>query len=77
MEVTDSEKKSKEGNSDKIGKFRRKKSYNLPQAAKIREYINILIRSNKMQLYAGIYLSQNYFTCFGCHRTHHQEHIKL
>jgi len=30
-----------------------------------------------MQLYAGNYLTQNYSTCFGCHRTHHQEHIKL
>ena len=26
----------------------------------------ILIRSNKMQQYAGIYLLQNYSTCFGC-----------
>jgi len=26
----------------------------------------ILIRSNKMQHYAGIYLLQNYSTCFGC-----------
>ena len=23
--------------------------------------------------YAGIYLLQNYSTCFGCNRTHHQE----
>ena len=30
-----------------------------------------------MQQYAGIYLLQNYSTCFGCHRTHHQEYIKL
>jgi len=30
-----------------------------------------------MQLYAGIYLPQNYSTYFGYHRTHHQEHIKL
>jgi len=30
-----------------------------------------------MQLYAGIYLLQNYFTCFGSQCTHHQEHIKL
>ena len=27
---------------------------------------SILIRSNKMQHYAGIYLLQNYSTCFGC-----------
>jgi len=27
---------------------------------------SILIRSNKMQQYAGIYLPQNYSTCFGC-----------
>ena len=26
----------------------------------------ILIRSNKMQHYAGIYLPQNHSTCFGC-----------
>jgi len=26
----------------------------------------MLIRSNKMQQYAGIYLLQIYFTCFGC-----------
>ena len=26
----------------------------------------ILIRSNKMQQYAGIYLLQNYSICFGC-----------
>ena len=26
----------------------------------------ILIRSNKMQQYTGIYLLQNYCTCFGC-----------
>ena len=29
-------------------------------------YISILIRSNKMQQYAGVYLLQNYSTCFGC-----------
>ena len=29
----------------------------------LRKYI--LIRSNKMQQYAGIYLLQNYSTCFG------------
>jgi hypothetical protein len=27
---------------------------------------SILIRSNKMQQYAGIYLLQIYSTCFGC-----------
>ena len=27
---------------------------------------SILIRSNKMQQYAGIYLLQHYYTCFGC-----------
>jgi hypothetical protein len=27
---------------------------------------SILIRSNKMQRYAGFYLLQNYSTCFGC-----------
>ena len=27
---------------------------------------SILIRSNKMQQYAGIYLLQNYSACFGC-----------
>ena len=27
---------------------------------------SILIRSNKMQQYSGIYLLQNYSTCFGC-----------
>ena len=26
----------------------------------------ILIRSNEMQKYAGVYLPQNYSTCFGC-----------
>ena len=41
---------------------------------------SILIRSNKMQQYAGIYLLQNYSTFFyvsGVHHTHHQEYIKL
>jgi hypothetical protein len=28
--------------------------------------VRILIRSNKMQQYAGIYLAQNHSTCFGC-----------
>ena len=27
---------------------------------------SILIRSNEMQQYAGVYLLQNYSTCFGC-----------
>ena len=27
---------------------------------------NILIKSNKMQQYAGVYLLQNHSTCFGC-----------
>ena len=27
---------------------------------------SILIRANKIQKYAGIYLLQNYSTCFGC-----------
>jgi len=31
----------------------------------VHTYIYILIRSNKMQQYAGIYLLQNYSTCFG------------
>jgi len=26
----------------------------------------IFIRSNEMQQYAGVYLLQNYCTCFGC-----------
>ena len=29
-----------------------------------------------MQPYGGIYLLSNYFTCFGCHCTHHQEYEK-
>ena len=28
--------------------------------------VTILIRSNEMQQYAGVYLLQNYSTCFGC-----------
>ena len=40
--------------------------------------ISILIRSNKMQQYAGIYLLQNHSVhVLGVHRTHHQENIKL
>ena len=38
---------------------------------------SILIRSNEMQQYAGVYLLQNYFTCLGVYRTHHQEYNKL
>ena len=30
------------------------------------KWTHILIRSNKMQQYAGIYLLQIYSTCFGC-----------
>jgi len=38
----------------------------------------ILIRSNKMQHYAGIYLLQNHsLHVSGVHRTHHQENKKL
>ena len=40
--------------------------------------ISILIRSNKMQQYEGIYLLQNHsLHVSGVHRTHHQENIKL
>ena len=39
---------------------------------------SILIRSNKMQQYAVIYLLQNHsLNVSGVHRTHHQENIKL
>jgi len=34
-------------------------------------------KSNKVQQYADIYLLLNYSTCFGRHRAHHQECIKL
>ena len=38
----------------------------------------ILIRSNKMQKYAGIYLLQNHsLHVSAVHRIHHQEYIKL
>ena len=41
-------------------------------------HTSILIRSNKMQQYAGIYLLQNHsLHVSGVHRTHHQENIKL
>jgi len=36
-----------------------------------------LIRFNNMHQYAGIYLLQNYSTCFGIHRTHRLEYIQL
>ena len=40
--------------------------------------ISILIRSNKMQQYADIYLLQNhYLHVSGVHRTHHQENKTL
>jgi len=35
----------------------------------------VLLRSNKMQQYAGIFLLQNHSTCFGC--PSHQEYVKL
>jgi len=39
---------------------------------------SVLIRSNKIQQYAGIYLLQNHsLHVSGVHRTHHQENIKL
>ena len=39
---------------------------------------SILIRSNKMQQYEGIYFLQNHsLHVLGVHRTHHQEYIKL
>ena len=35
--------------------------------AKVRDHLeDILISSNEMQQYAGVYLLQNYSTCFGC-----------
>jgi len=30
-----------------------------------------------MQQCADIYLLQSHSTCFGCHSTHHKEHLKL
>ena len=41
------------------------------------EYNLILVRSNEMQQYAGIYLLQNNCTCSGVNRAHHQEYKKL
>ena len=39
---------------------------------------SILIRSNKMQNYAGVYLLQNHpLHVSDAHRTHHREYIKL
>ena len=39
---------------------------------------SVLIRSNKMQQYADIYLLQNHSQhVSGVHRTHHQENMKL
>ena len=38
---------------------------------------SIIIRSNKMQQYAGIYLLQNTLHVSGVYRTRHQEYIKL
>jgi len=41
-------------------------------------YNAILVRSNKMQQYADIYLLQNHsLLVSGVHRTHHQENIIL
>ena len=37
----------------------------------------ILIRSNEMQQYAGVYLLQNPLHVSGVYRIHHQEYIKL
>jgi hypothetical protein len=38
---------------------------------------HILIRSNKMQQYAGIYFCKIILHISGVNRTHHQEYIKL
>ena len=35
---------------------------------------SILIRSNEIQQYAGVYLLQNYSTCLGCDR--HPKHVE-
>ena len=52
------------------------KYVNLLRATRTVYYV--LIRSNKMQQYAGIYLLQNHFLhVSGVHRTHHQEYIKV
>ena len=40
-------------------------SYQVTRNAYFGNTDNILIRSNKMQQYAGIYLLQNHSTCFG------------
>ena len=39
--------------------------------------VTILIRSNKLQQYAGVYLLQITLHVSGAYRTHHQEYIKL
>ena len=53
-------------------------SYQVTRNAYFGNTDNILIRSNKMQQYAGIYLLQNHsLHVSGVHRTHHQENIKL
>ena len=36
---------------------------------------SILIRSNEMQQYAGVYLLQSYSTCFGC--LSHPVHVTM
>jgi len=38
---------------------------------------SMLMKSNKMQQCADIYLLLNHFTCFGCPSHHHQEYINL
>jgi len=38
---------------------------------------SILITSNEMQQYTGIYLLQITLHVSGVYRTHHQEHVKL
>ena len=38
---------------------------------------SMLLRSYKMQQYAGVYLLQNHLHVSGVHLTHHQEYIKL
>ena len=38
---------------------------------------SILIRSNEMQQYAGVYYCKITLHVSGFHRTHHQEYIKL
>ena len=45
--------------------------------AKLKICYDILIRSNEMQQYAGVYLLQNYLHVSGVNRTRHQVYIKL